>query len=79
MRCTVAAVVLMAMTLVNAFEKNVGANIQTPGLSGSFDFTDFQSIKAPLLKAVLGIINNLSIDEPVSFDGGYFKGIKINI
>ena len=46
----------------------VKPNVITPGLSGSFDYSDFESIKEPLTKNLLRLINNMTLDD-INFDG----------
>jgi hypothetical protein len=50
----------------------------TPGLSGSFDYSDFESIKEPMTKNLLRLINNMTLPD-INFDGnvGYMRGNKL--
>ena len=53
-------------------------NLITPGLSGSFDYSDFESIKEPMTKNLLRLINNMTLPD-INFDGnvGYMRGNKL--
>lgn len=48
----------------------------TPGLSGSFDYSDFESVRKPLTQNILAIINNLKVPD-IAFDGGYLNQNKL--
>jgi hypothetical protein len=80
MAATVAVLALASsLGLSSALDLNLSQtnpNLITPGLSGSFDYSDFESIKEPLTKNLLRLINNMTLDDIV-FDGGYMRGIRL--
>ncbi len=71
------SLLLLTATLSSALTIDLGqaTNVLTPGLSGSFDYTDFESIKEPMMKNILKLVNNLTMPD-LTFDGGYMKGNK---
>jgi hypothetical protein len=80
-----ATVVVLALAsslgLSSALDLDLGQakpNMITPGLSGSFDYSDFESIKEPLTKNLLSLINNMTLPD-ITFDGnvGYMRGNKL--
>jgi hypothetical protein len=55
-------------------QQNIG-NL-TPGLSGSFDYSDFETIKEPMMKNILSTINDMSLPD-INFDGGFMRGNRL--
>ena len=55
-------------------DPNVAPNLEqsilsTPGLSGSFDYSDFESVREPFTRNLLLLINKISLPD-IKFDGG---------
>ena len=70
-----------SLRLSSALDLDLGQakpNLNTPGLSGSFDYSDFESIKEPLTKNLLSLINNMTLPD-LTFDGniGYMRDNKL--
>ena len=53
----------------------------TPGLSGSLDFEDFDEVKGPIINDIVAIINKLELPDIYINDGkdGYLKNIKLQV
>jgi len=62
----------------SALDLGQSRSVLTPGLSGSFDYTDFDSIKVPIINYILSIVNNLELPE-ITIPDGYMKGLKLNV
>ena len=57
----------------------VGQSIlSTPGLSGSFDYSDFESVREPFTKNLLNLINKISLPD-IKFDGGNLNQNKLTV
>ncbi len=52
------------------------SNTATPGLSGSIDYSDFELVKDPLVRGILGVINNMTFPR-FDFPGGYFNDNRV--
>ena len=52
--------------------------LPTPGLSGSFDYSDFDKIKKPLTQNILKIINNMKVPD-IEITDGYLNQNKLYI
>lgn len=70
-----------SVRLSSALDLDLGQskpNLSTPGLSGSFDYSEFESIKEPLTKNLLRLINNMTLPD-LNFDGniGYMRDNKL--
>jgi hypothetical protein len=63
---------------MSALDLGQSRSVLTPGLSGSFDYTDFDSIKVPIINYILSIVNNLELPE-IAIPDGYMKGLKLNV
>jgi hypothetical protein len=63
---------------MSALDLGQSRSVLTPGLSGSFDYTDFDSIKVPIINYILSIVNNLELPE-ITIPDGYMKGLKLNV
>ena len=76
------ATVLLALASLgcttSALDLGQSGSVLTPGLSGSFDYSDFDSIKVPIINYILSIVNNLDLPE-ITFTDGYMKGMKLNV
>lgn len=73
--------VLLALAYLggtSAMDLGQSGSVLTPGLSGSFDYTDFDSIKMPIINYILSIVNNKEIKE-ITIPDGYMKGVKLNV
>ena len=70
----------MAATFVSGLNIELGqpGSILTPGLSGSFDYNDFDTLKDAMLTSILRKLNNMTIPE-ISFDGGYLRNNRLYV
>jgi hypothetical protein len=76
------AIIACLFGIIHTFELNQGGNTSapTPGLSGSFDYSDFKSFREPLLRNILNLINNMTLPNfPIGTDGSYMNGNSIFI
>jgi hypothetical protein len=69
---------LASLGSTSALDLGQSGSVLTPGLSGSFDYTDFDSIKVPIINYILSIVNTLDLPE-ITFTDGYMKGMKLNV
>ena len=69
---------LASLGVTSALDLGQSGSVLTPGLSGSFDYTDFDSIKVPIINYILSIVNTLDLPE-ITFTDGYMKGMKLNV
>jgi hypothetical protein len=71
--------VLLALASIggtSALDLGQSGSVLTPGLSGSYDYSDFDSIKVPIINYILSIVNKLDLPE-ITFTDGYMKGMKL--
>jgi hypothetical protein len=68
----------LLLTFSAATVLNQGGYVLTPGLSGSFDYSDFKEVRESFLKTLLQILNNMTLPD-FEFDGGYMKNNSLLI
>lgn len=71
-------IALVSLGGTSALDLGQSGSVLTPGLSGSFDYSDFDTFKVPIINYILSIVNKLELPE-ITFNDGYMKGMKINV
>ena len=69
---------LASLAGTSALDLGQSGSVLTPGLSGSYDYSDFDTIKVPIINYILSIVNGLDLPE-INFTDGYMKGMKLNV
>ena len=69
---------LASLAGTSALDLGQSGSVLTPGLSGSYDSSDFDTIKVPIINYILSIVNGLDLPE-INFTDGYMKGMKLNV
>ena len=73
------SVMALSLTHIKGNEVNLGDPLtNTPGLSGSLDFANFDDVKDALVKDLVMLVNSISFPD-INFDNGHLNNNDLKI